>query len=249
MKNKNHDLLKIENLCVKVNGKIILKNINLVIKKNENVVLLGANGQGKSTLLLTIMGHPKCIITSGNIFFNDKNITKLDVNERSKIGIFLGFQNPVEIPGVNNGVFLKNIFDIHNQKIGFLDFYEKIKKICNTNKIEFEKYHHRNLNENFSGGEKKINEILQMMVIKPKFAMLDEIDSGLDVDASKKIASIINQYCEKYNANFLVVSHYVEFINMLKIDKLLIMSNETILEKKKAFLKTIHQKGFEWMRK
>lgn len=246
---KNYDLLKIESLCVKVNNKIILKNINLVIKKNENVILLGANGQGKSTLLLTIMGHPQCIIISGHIFFNGEDITKLDVSERSKIGIFLGFQNPIEIAGVKNSIFLKNIFDIHNQKTCFLDFYEKIQKICNLNKIEFEKYHNRNLNENFSGGEKKINEILQMMVVKPKFAMLDEIDSGLDIDANKKIAFIINKYCKKYNTNFLIVSHYIEFINILKIDKLLIMSNGTILEKKKEFLKVIHRKGFEWMRK
>ena len=224
------NILKIEDLYVKVENKEVLKKINLVIKDDENIFLLGPNGQGKSTLLLTIMGHPKCIITKGSIFFNDINITKLSADERSHLGIFLSFQNPIEIPGVNNSFFLKNIFDIKKKKISnSLDFYEKFKKICHNNNINFEIYNNRSLNDGFSGGEKKYNEILQMLFINPKFSMLDEIDSGLDVSATKIIASIINK-CSSNGMIFFIVSHYTKFINLLKFNKtrVLIMLNGEI---------------------
>lgn len=246
------DILKIKNLHVKVENKEVLKKINLTIKSNENVFLLGPNGQGKSTLLLTIMGHPKYVITKGSIFFNDIDITKLSADERSHLGIFLSFQNPIEVPGVNNNFFLKNIFDIKKKKSSnSLDFYKKFKKICCDNNIKFETYNNRNLNDGFSGGEKKYNEILQMLFIEPKFSMLDEIDSGLDIGATKTIASIINK-CSHKGMIFFIVSHYTKFIDLLKFKKtrvLVMLNGEIVLEGDKKIISNIEKKGYEWIKK
>ena len=175
--------LKIINLHASVDGKEILKGVNLEVSEGETVALLGPNGHGKSTLLSVIMGHPRYEVTEGSIYFDDKNVLELSVDERSKLGLFLGMQSPSEIPGVINSDFLKAAVNARREKpISTYNFYKVLDQATKELKMPFD-LATRSLNEGFSGGEKKRNEILQMELLKPKLAMLDEIDSGLAVDA------------------------------------------------------------------
>ena len=184
--------LQIINLTVSVAGKVILKELNLEIESHETVALLGPNGNGKSTLLQTIMGNPNYHVEGGQILLDGKDILSLEADERSKLGIFLGMQNPSEVPGVNNVDFLKASLNAHREKpIALFEFYKLLNNAYEETKIPFE-MSNRNLNEGFSGGEKKKNEILQMLLLNPTFTMLDEIDSGLDVDAIQIVANIIS---------------------------------------------------------
>ena len=176
--------LVIKDLHVKTDTGIeILKGVNLSIKTGDMLALLGPNGHGKSTLFNAIMGHPRYIVTQGSIMFDDKNILEMPVDERAKAGLFLGMQNPSEIPGVINAEFLKSALNSRNEKkVSFYKFYSMLNQNCKELNFSTDMLN-RSLNDGFSGGEKKRNEILQMNVLEPKFIMLDEIDSGLDVDA------------------------------------------------------------------
>lgn len=237
--------LIIKNLHVSVDNKEILKNINITINDNDKIAILGPNGSGKSTLLFAIMGHPKYTITNGTIFFNDHDILKMSVDERSKIGIFFAFQNPCEVSGITNSDFLKNIADIREKKpLQTLKFYDNLDKICKKIKFPLEMTH-RNLNENFSGGEKKRNEILQMLLINPKFAMLDEIDSGLDIDGIKIISKIINEQYEK-GMNFIIVSHNEKILKIIKPNRIIvIIDGKIVADGKDDIVKKISKNGFD----
>lgn len=239
--------LRIENLHVAVKDKEILKGLTIEFSDKETIALLGPNGNGKSTLLQTIMGNPNYTIKSGNIWFDDKDITKMSVDERSKIGIFLGMQYPSEVPGVNNSDFLKASLNAHREKpVSLFEFYKLMNNAYEKMHIPFE-MSTRNLNEGFSGGEKKKNEILQMLVLDPKLVMLDEIDSGLDVDAIQIVANVLKE--EQQKRGFLIVSHYAKLYDFINIDKVVILVNGKIAKVgDKSLIKKIDENGYEWLK-
>lgn len=241
--------LVIKNLHVTVEDKEILKGVNLTINEGDNIALLGPNGHGKSTLFMAIMGHPKYHINQGSITFNNKDIKKLSVDERSKLGLFLGLQNPSEVPGVVNSDFLKNIMNVRREKpMSLFTFYKELENAYQEMGIPFEMAN-RNLNEGFSGGEKKRNEILQMLLLNPKLAMLDEIDSGLDVDAINVVAKMINKK-HKEGTGLIVISHYARLFDLIHPNRAVIMVNgKIVLDGKPDLIKRIDKEGYEWIKR
>lgn len=223
-------MLKIKNLSVTVNNELILKNINLSIKKHEIHVILGSNGSGKSTLASTIAGNPAFRITKGYITYNFKNINHLPAEIRSKEGIFVSFQNPAEISGITNYEFLQTIY---NKKFNkkplefFKELSDKLQLLKYSNKFLF-----RDLNYGFSGGEKKKNEFLQLLLLEPKLAILDEIDSGLDFESINLIFQIISNSVKK--TSFLIITHSFYFLKYFKPTYVYLMKNG-LLEKIKNF--------------
>ena len=240
--------LRIENLHVSVKEHEILRGIDLEINEGETVALLGPNGHGKSTLLAAIMGNPNFTVTEGSVYLDDVNILELPVNERSKAGLFLAMQYPSEIPGVNSAEFLKAAMNAHREKpLSLFEHYSKLQKAYKEMGIPFE-MSNRNLNEGFSGGEKKRNEILQMKLLEPKFALLDEIDSGLDVDAMQIVAGAIREEQEK-GRGFLVVSHYARLYELIHTTRTAILINGRIaVEGGPELIKRIDTEGYEWIK-
>lgn len=240
--------LIIENLHVSVKGTEILKGVSLVAEEGETLALLGPNGHGKSTLLGAIMGNPNYEVTEGSIHLGDVDILSLPVDERSKAGLFLAMQYPPEIPGVNSADFLKAAMNAHREKpLKLFEFYSKMQTAYKEMGIPFD-MSTRNLNEGFSGGEKKRNEILQLKLLDPKFALLDEIDSGLDVDAMQVVAKAIREEQEK-GRGFLVVSHYARLYDMIHPTKVAIMVNGRIaVNGGPELIGKIDTKGYEWIK-
>lgn len=242
--------LNIVNLHVKVEEKEILNGVNLKINSNETLALLGPNGHGKSTLFAAIMGNPRYEITSGNIYFNDVDITSFSPDERSKLGLFLGFQAPYEIPGLLSMDFYRGILNAHSEtKIKLGDFYKKLKDACDKVNLPFDMVN-RNFNDGFSGGEKKRNEILQMILLSPKFCLLDEIDSGLDVDAINTVSNCINNLKKENGSAFLIISHYARLFELVHPDRSAVMINGKIVaDGDYNLVKDIDEKGYEWLAK
>ena len=236
--------IKIENLYVSVKDKEILKGLSIEFSSDETIALLGPNGNGKSTLLQTIMGNPNYTIKSGNIWLDDKDITKLSVDERSKLGLFLGMQYPSEVPGVNNSDFLKSALNAHREKpVSLFEFYKLMDNAYKKMHIPFE-MSTRNLNEGFSGGEKKKNEILQMLTLNPKLAILDETDSGLDVDAIRTVSKGIEMFKNENNA-VLIITHNTKILHSLKPDYVHVLVNGKIVKTGGPELATeIEEKGY-----
>ena len=241
-------ILEIKNLHVSVGEKEILKGVNLTLSSGETLALLGPNGHGKSTLLQAIMGNPRYIVTEGEILLDGENLLLKTVDERSKAGVFLGMQYPSEVPGVNNADFLKASLNARREKpMSLGQFYLTLSKAYEEMGIPFE-MSNRNLNEGFSGGEKKRNEILQMKLLDPKMILLDEIDSGLDVDAMKVVAKAIKEEQEK-DKGFLVVSHYARLYELIKTTRAAIMINGRIVtEGDSSLIKKIDTEGYEWIK-
>ncbi len=240
--------LVIKNLHAEVEGKEILKGIDLTIHEGETVAVLGPNGHGKSTLLNVIMGHPKYVVTEGTIFFDDVDVLKLSTDQRAKLGLFLGMQNPSEIPGVINSDFLRAAVNARNEKpISTYQFYKLLDKATKDLKMPFD-LATRSLNEGFSGGEKKRNEILQLMLLQPKIAMLDEIDSGLDVDAIQIVAEVINEQ-QKQGRGFLVISHYARLFNLIQPTRAVVIVNgKVVIDGDPEYIKRIDQTGYEFIK-
>ena len=240
--------LVIKNLHAEVEGKEILKGINLTVNEGETVAILGPNGHGKSTLLNVIMGHPKYVITQGSVFFDDKDVLKMSTDERARLGLFLGMQNPSEIPGVINSDFLRAAVNAKSEKpISTYQFYKVLDKATKELKMPFD-LATRSLNEGFSGGEKKRNEILQLMLLNPKVAMLDEIDSGLDVDAIQIVADVIKEEQQK-GRGFLVISHYARLFDLIQPTRAVVIINgKVVIDGDPSYIKRIDQTGYEFIK-
>ena len=208
--------LEIKDLHVSIGDKEIIKGFNLTIKEGEIHAVMGPNGSGKSTLSYAIMGHPKSAITKGEILFNGQNINELAANERAKLGLFLCFQYPMEVHGVQVANFLRlasNSVQDSEEQVG--EFRKRLKENMKMLNIS-ETFSTRYLNDGFSGGEKKRGEILQMAVLKPKIAILDEADSGLDIDALKIVAEGVNNSMRSTPLGVLIITHYQRILNFIK---------------------------------
>ena len=240
--------LKIQNLHVSIDDEEILKGVDLEVRTGEVHALMGPNGNGKSTLLSSIMGHPKYIVTEGSIMLDDQNVLEMEVDQRSRAGLFLGMQYPQEIPGVTNSDFLKAAINARREKpISLFQFIRTLEK--NIAELEMnENLAHRYLNEGFSGGEKKRNEILQMKLLEPKFALLDEIDSGLDVDALRVVAKAINSM-RSDDFGCIMVSHYQRMFELVKPTHVHVLVNgRIILSGGYELIEKIDEQGYDWIR-
>lgn len=238
-------MLQIKDLEVKIKDKIVLENFNLDILDNKIHVIMGPNGVGKSTLSKVIMGNTNYKVTKGDILFNNKSILSLETDERARLGIFLAFQNPLEIEGVANSEFLRSaINSINEEQVSLYDFIKEMEKDFNDLKLNKEMMH-RSLNSNFSGGEKKKNEILQMLVLNPKLSILDETDSGLDVDAVRTVSKGIEMYKTNENA-VLIITHNMRILENLKVDFVHVLVDGKIVKTGNADLaKEIEENGYE----
>lgn len=210
-------ILKIKDLTVSVSNNQILNNFNLTIKSGEIHVIMGPNGIGKSTLTKVIMGDSTYKIESGTILYDDINILTLTPDERSRLGIFLSMQNPIDIEGVSNADFLKTAVSVRQENFKLLPFVKEVNKIYKEFNLSDDMVS-RSLNVGFSGGEKKKNEIVQMYLLKPSFIMLDEIDSGLDVDSLKLIGEKVMDYYKNNDCAMLLITHYQRLLDYIKPD-------------------------------
>ena len=229
--------LEIKNLHAQVlpneeNGepKEILKGVNLTINSGEIHAIMGPNGSGKSTLAYTIAGHPKYTVTSGSISFDGEDVLAMSVDERARAGLFLAMQYPVEIPGVTVTNFLRTAKTALDGEAPSIRQWTKDVKESMANLRMDPKFAQRNVNEGFSGGEKKRHEVLQLGLLKPKFAVLDETDSGLDVDALRIVSDGINRYKERENGGVLMITHYQRILNYVKPDQVHVFSNGRIVK-------------------
>lgn len=244
-------MITIKNLCAEIEGKPILKGINLTVNKGEIHAIMGPNGAGKSTLAKVLAGHPSYTITSGEVLFNGKNLLDMEPEERAHLGLFMSFQYPVEIPGVSNIQFLRTAYNANrkarNQQELSLEEFEKLldKKMRLVDiKPEFKE---RNLNEGFSGGEKKRNEILQMAVLEPTLALLDETDSGLDIDAMRIVAAGVNQIMNP-EMGLILITHYQRLLDYIKPNFVHVMLDGKIVHTggpEEALM--LEEKGYDWL--
>lgn len=238
---------KIENLNVNIDDKRILNDYNLEMNKGEIHAIMGPNGCGKSTLSKVIMGSSEYQVVSGDIYFEDININKLKTDERAKMGIYLSMQNPSSIDGVSNLDFLRTaLSSINNGRINLYDFMNKVEKAAVDLKMD-KNMINRSINAGFSGGEKKKNEILQIKILEPKFIILDEIDSGLDVDSLRIVCDNLNQYkLEHPECSILIITHYNRILDYIKPDYVHIMTCGKIVKTgDKSLALEIENKGYD----
>src|SRR3989338_5057521 len=240
-------MLEIKNLHVEIEGKEILKGVNLKLEKGKIHALMGPNGSGKSTLANVIMGHPKYTVTQGKILLNNEDITNASPDERAKKGLFLSFQYPSEISGITIMNFLRTALNnVKEKKMTVFEFQKFLKEKLKLLKID-ESFAERYLNAGFSGGEKKKSEILQLAVLDPTIALLDETDSGLDIDALKTIAEGINNVMDK-NKEILIITHYKRILKYIQPDTLSIMINgKIVMEGGKELVDQLEAKGYGWI--
>ena len=244
-------MLEIQNLHATAGGKEILKGISLSVKAGEVHAIMGPNGSGKSTLAQVIAGHPAYVVTEGEIIYEGQNILEMEPEERAQAGIFLAFQYPVEIPGVSNAYFLRAAYNemrkAHGQEeldpMDFMDLLEEKLKIVEWGPEIMS----RAVNSGFSGGEKKRNEILQMAVLEPKLAVLDETDSGLDIDALRIVAAGVNRLRRPDNAT-IVVTHYQRMLNYIVPDFVHVLAGGRIVKSGgKELALELEARGYEWV--
>lgn len=247
----NTPLLEIKNLNVKVEDKTIIENLDLTINFGEIHAIMGPNGSGKSTLANVLARNPNYDVIKGSIKLLGQDILSLKPEECAHLGIFLGFQYPVSIPGISNIHFLKTAINVVRKSQGkqlydAVDFLQIVKKIM-INLDMSEELLYRGLNEGFSGGEKKLNEILQMSLLEPKFAILDETDSGLDIDALKIVANGVNNL-RSSNRSFLLITHYQRLLDYITPDYVHVLSKGKIIHTGNKYLPhQLEQKGYSWL--
>ena len=244
-------ILEVRNLCASVEGTPILKNMNFTVKSGEIHAIMGLNGSGKSTFSKVLAGHPDYEITSGTVLFEGKNLLELEPEDRARAGLFLAFQYPIEIPGVGNSQFLRllyNTVQTHREKeeldpLEFDDFVRDKMKLLEMR----EDFLDRSVNAGFSGGEKKRNEILQMALLEPSLAILDETDSGLDIDALRIVAQGVNQLANKDNA-IIMVTHYQRLLNYIVPDFVHVMVDGRIIKSGgKELALELESRGYNWV--
>ncbi|MGC2234691.1 MAG: Fe-S cluster assembly ATPase SufC [Pyrinomonadaceae bacterium] len=245
-------LLEIKNLHAGIDGKEILKGLNLQINKGEVHAIMGPNGSGKSTLAKVLAGHPSYEVLQGEVLYEGKNLLELEPDERAKAGVFLAFQYPVEVPGVSNSQFLRLAYNEKMKYLGeeeldpleFNDYLKEKAKIVEMSSDFFK----RSVNEGFSGGEKKRNEILQMAVLEPKLAVLDETDSGLDIDALRIVAGGVNTLRDA-NKAIILVTHYQRLLNYIEPDFVHVLAGGKIVKQGgKELALELEEKGYDWVK-
>ena len=242
----SEQLLQVKNLVVNVEDTEILHGIDLEINRGETHVLMGPNGAGKSTLGYALMGSPRYQLTNGQIWFKGQDITEESTDKRAKAGLFLSFQNPLEVPGITLGNFLRNALEQRTgQRIRPWEFRKELKKAMDVLQMDHS-YADRDLNVGFSGGEKKKAEILQLLMLKPDLAILDETDSGLDVDAVRTVSKGIEEFQKNQQGSLLVITHSTRILESLHVDKTHIMVGGRIVKTGGAALvEEINRDGFE----
>lgn len=242
--------LKITNLHAEVEGIEILKGVDLEIKGGQTHAIMGPNGTGKSTLASVVMGHPKYTVTKGEITLDGKNVLEMSVDERSRAGLFLGMQSPSEVPGVTNSDFIKTAMNARleeGKSISLFKFIREYDRAVEDLKMN-EDLPHRYLNQGFSGGEKKRNEILQMKMLKPSIAILDEIDSGLDVDALKIVGENVTAMKSK-DLGLLLITHYQRLLEYINADFVHVMMKGKIVKSGDiSLMEKIDQEGYDWIK-
>lgn len=243
-------VLEIKNLHVEIDGKEILKGVDLTLKQGEIHAVMGPNGTGKSTLAQAIMGHPSYDVTEGEVLLDGENILEMEVDERAQAGLFLGMQYPSEISGVTNSDFLRSAINAQREEgdeINLMQFIKKLDK--NMDYLEMDPdMATRYLNEGFSGGEKKRNEILQLMMLEPKFGILDEIDSGLDIDALRVVSEGINKLRgQEFGA--LIITHYQRLLNYVSPDVVhVMMKGKVVKSGGKELAERLESEGYDWIK-
>lgn len=245
-------LLEVKDLYVAIDGKTILKGLNLQIKKGEVHAIMGPNGSGKSTLANAIAGHPSYEVKKGEIIYEGKDLLELDPDERARGGVFMAFQYPVEVPGVSNSQFLRLAYNekmkhIGDEELDPLEFNDLLKEKAKIVEMSSD-FLKRSVNQGFSGGEKKRNEILQMAVLEPTLALLDETDSGLDIDAMRVVAGGINQLKSEENA-VVLVTHYQRLLDYIVPDFVHVLAGGKIVkEGGKELALELEEKGYDWVK-
>ncbi len=240
--------LVIHDLHVSVEDKEILKGLDLTIQEGQRHALMGPNGNGKSTLLAAIMGNPKYTVTQGSITLDGQDVLAMSVDQRSKAGLFLGMQYPAEISGVTNSDFLRSAINARQEKpISLFKFIKQMESAISNLEMKSD-LAHRFVNDGFSGGEKKRNEIVQMLMLKPRFAMLDEIDSGLDVDALRIVSDAVLKAQEESNMGLLIVSHYARFYEYLKPTHAhILVDGRIVVSGGPELIERVDTQGYEWI--
>ncbi len=241
------DTFEIQDLQVSIEERQILKGVNLVVRKGEVHALMGPNGSGKSTLANAILGHPKYTVTGGKILMKGEDILEMETDERARKGLFLAFQYPCEVPGVRQSNFLRLACNARlGREMDVTDFYSKLEEKMKVLDID-EKFMKRYLNEGFSGGEKKRNEILQMMMLEPEFAVMDETDSGLDIDALKVVSRGVNEL-RGPGLGILIITHYERILRYINPDYVHILVNGKIVKSGGSDLAGhLEEHGYDWI--
>ncbi len=239
-------LLDIQNLSVNIEKKQVLDGVNLSVDAGETHVLMGPNGAGKSTLGYTIMGNPRYTVAGGKIIFDGEDITELSPDKRAAKGIFLSFQQPLEVPGITLESFIRNALQQQTgERVKLFQFQKELKATMKLLNMD-ESYASRDLNVGFSGGERKKSEILQLLMLKPKLAILDETDSGLDVDAVRTVSKGIEEYQKRQNGALIIITHSTKILESLSVDKThVLVKGKIVKDSDGTLVQKINEEGFE----
>jgi Fe-S cluster assembly ATP-binding protein len=241
-------MLKVENLRVEIDGQEIIKGLDLEVGRGEVHAIMGPNGSGKSTLANVLMGHPRYEITDGSVTFEGEDVLELEPDERAKLGLFLAFQYPSEVPGVSVANFLRTaVNSVREEELSPMDMYRFLQEKMAIMQMD-PKFAERYLNEGFSGGEKKRNEILQMLMLAPRLAIMDETDSGLDIDALQVVARGVNEMRgPEFSA--VVITHYQRILRYIEPDRVHVMLDGRIVTSGgKELAEALEEKGYDWVR-
>lgn len=240
------NLLEIKDLNVDIEKKHVLDGVNLSVNPGETHVLMGPNGAGKSTLGYTIMGNPRYTVSGGKIFFDGEDITELGADKRARKGIFLSFQQPLEVPGITLESFIRTaVQQTTGERVKLFQFQKQLKETMKLLNMD-ESYASRDLNVGFSGGERKKSEILQLLMLSPKLAILDETDSGLDVDAVRTVSKGIEEYQKRMNGALIIITHSTKILESLHVDKThVLVKGKIIKEGDGSLVEQINANGFE----